>query len=102
MTVPINPSAINATNDGKRQLNRREIPLLWEIDRDEKIDSIFVVENNQLIQQPVHVDLKGWPKGEAEKDTVNFYLQLGCQLCESPDKDLFSLEPQDIHLTVFR
>jgi predicted N-acetyltransferase YhbS len=30
--------------------------------------------------------------------TVNFYMRLGCTVTTSPDPDLFTLEPEDIHL----
>jgi GNAT superfamily N-acetyltransferase len=30
--------------------------------------------------------------------TVNFYLSLGCKVTLEPDKELFELEPEDIHL----
>lgn len=32
------------------------------------------------------------------ENTINFYLRLGCVLAEEPDRDLFALEPEDIHL----
>jgi predicted N-acetyltransferase YhbS len=30
--------------------------------------------------------------------TVNFYMRLGCKVTLEPDKELFELEPEDIHL----
>lgn len=30
--------------------------------------------------------------------TINFYLRLGCTVTQTPDPDLFALEPEDIHL----
>jgi hypothetical protein len=32
------------------------------------------------------------------ENTVNFYLRLGCKVAEQPERDLFELEPEDIHL----
>lgn len=32
------------------------------------------------------------------ENTVNFYLNLGCVVTPKPDKELFELEPEDIHL----
>ena len=32
------------------------------------------------------------------KNTVDFYLNLGCRITERPDLELFELEPEDIHL----
>jgi GNAT superfamily N-acetyltransferase len=32
------------------------------------------------------------------KNTVNFYMGLGCQLTTEIDRELFELEPEDIHL----
>jgi len=32
------------------------------------------------------------------ENTVQFYLRLGCRVTEDVDKDLFELEPDDIHL----
>jgi GNAT superfamily N-acetyltransferase len=33
------------------------------------------------------------------ENTVNFYLRLGCKIALEPDPTLFTLEPEDIHLT---
>lgn len=30
--------------------------------------------------------------------TVGFYMSMGCRLLDSPDPELFSLEPEDIHM----
>jgi N-acetylglutamate synthase-like GNAT family acetyltransferase len=32
------------------------------------------------------------------ENTVNFYMQLGCVLATEIDEELFTLEPEDIHL----
>jgi predicted N-acetyltransferase YhbS len=32
------------------------------------------------------------------ENRINFYLRLGCKIMSVPDKDLFQLEPEDIHL----
>ena len=32
------------------------------------------------------------------ENTVNFYLRLGCAVAAEPDRELFDLEPEDIHL----
>jgi len=30
--------------------------------------------------------------------TVGFYLRLGCKVAREPDAELFTMEPEDIHL----
>ncbi|SOC25626.1 predicted N-acetyltransferase YhbS [Alloalcanivorax xenomutans] len=32
------------------------------------------------------------------RNTVDFYMRLGCRLCEQPDEALYQREPDDIHL----
>lgn len=52
-----------------RQLTRNEIPQVWEIDRTELIEKLYVLENDQLVLSNQRFDMKGWPEGEAEHYT---------------------------------
>lgn len=52
-----------------RNLRREEIEQVWSIDRSEVIDNIYSVENGVLVLRPHHVEVPGWPPGEAEKYT---------------------------------
>lgn len=52
-----------------RELLREEIPRVWSIDRSEVIDNIYHVEKGTLVLRPQHLDVPGWPPGEAEKYT---------------------------------
>lgn len=53
----------------ERELRRDEIPLIWSIDRSEVIENISHLENGVLVLRPHHVEVPGWPPGEAEKYT---------------------------------
>lgn len=53
----------------ERKLRRDEIPLIWSIDRSETIENIYHLENGVLVLRPHHVEVPGWPPGEAEKYT---------------------------------
>jgi hypothetical protein len=53
----------------ERELTRDEVELVWSIDRSEVIDNIYYYENGALVLKPEHYDMKGWPRGEAEKYT---------------------------------
>lgn len=52
-----------------RALARDEIERVWTIDRSEVIDRIYVLRDGELVAQPVHHALSGWPPGEAETYT---------------------------------
>lgn len=49
-----------------RLLQRTEIPLIWQIDRREIVQNIYVLQDGQLILKPDYFDIQGWPPGEAE------------------------------------
>jgi predicted N-acetyltransferase YhbS len=49
-----------------RELERGEIGDLWSIDRAEVIDRVYHLENGELLLEPEHHDVKGWPAGEPE------------------------------------
>ena len=52
-----------------RNLRREEIEQVWRIDRSEVVDNIYRLENGTLVLRPQHIDVPGWPPGEAEKYT---------------------------------
>lgn len=52
-----------------RPLQRDEIPNIWQIDRSEVIENIYVLENGKLALKPDYFDAQGWPPGEAEATT---------------------------------
>ena len=52
-----------------RELLREEIQQVWNIDRSEVIDNVYHLENGALVLRPQHLDVPGWPTGEAEKYT---------------------------------
>lgn len=52
-----------------RLLERDEIPLIWQIDRREVIENVYYLRNGELILEPEHYDMQGWPPGEAENYT---------------------------------
>lgn len=57
-----------------RRMSRAEVELVWTIDRRERIDTIYRVEDGRLVvvrDQPFEVP--GWPPGEAEKYTPLLY-----------------------------
>jgi predicted N-acetyltransferase YhbS len=167
-----------------RLLQRDEIPLIWQIDRREIVENIYVIQDGKLVLKPDYFDIQGWPLGEDEiytpllldcydrggtfwgafendrligvaileikkigsqhdtlqlkflhvsrdyrkqgialelfkravekaktlgakklyisatpsKNTIDYYLGLGCLLASEIDPELFALEPEDIHL----
>jgi len=167
-----------------RELLREEVEQVWNIDRSEVIEGLYHLEDGTLVLRPQHIEVSGWPPGEAEKytpilldcfdrggwfygafddarlvgvvvlenrfigrnkdqlqlkflhvshsyrnrglgaklfklatvtarergarrlyisatpseNTVNFYTRLGCRVTGEPDRELFELEPEDIHL----
>nr|UVX22991.1 hypothetical protein [Proteus terrae subsp. cibarius] len=52
-----------------RQLTRNEIPQVWEIDRTELIEKLYVLKEGKLLLSEQRFDMKGWPEGEAEHYT---------------------------------
>lgn len=52
-----------------RQLQREEIAQVWSIDRGEVIENLYHLEDRTLVLRPQHIDVAGWPHGEAEKYT---------------------------------
>lgn len=52
-----------------RQLARNEIPLVWEIDRTELIEQLYILKEGQLVLSKQRFDMKDWPEGEAEHYT---------------------------------
>ncbi len=49
-----------------RQLTHPELPLIWTIDRAELIDNIYHFRDGELVLEPEHYDMQGWPPGEPE------------------------------------
>jgi predicted N-acetyltransferase YhbS len=52
-----------------RHLLREEIAQVWNIDRSEVIENFYHLQDGVLVLRPKHVDVLGWPPGEAEKYT---------------------------------
>jgi hypothetical protein len=52
----------------ERELSEHDLPLLAQIDRSERGRQCYRLENGELILYPVHVDMRGWPEGEAEEN----------------------------------
>lgn len=52
-----------------RELSRAEIPQVWNIDRSELIESVYRFRNGTLTLHREHIEVAGWPSGEAEKYT---------------------------------
>jgi predicted N-acetyltransferase YhbS len=52
-----------------RSLSYEEIEEVWGIDRSEVIDALYHLEDGALVSRPRHLDVRGWPPGEAEKYT---------------------------------
>jgi predicted N-acetyltransferase YhbS len=51
----------------ERELERREVELIWTIDRREEIEGVYTLEDGQLVLKPVTYHMQGWPPGEPEK-----------------------------------
>ncbi len=52
---------------------RKEIEMVWQIDRAEVIDGIYYLRDGQLVLEAEHYDLAGWPPGERERYTPILY-----------------------------
>lgn len=53
-----------------RELARDEIRDLWSIDRTEVIDNVYRRVGEELVLKPEHLDVKGWPPREPERDEL--------------------------------
>lgn len=49
-----------------RELMHSEIGRLWDIDRSEVIDAVYIVRGGELVLEEEHWELTGWPEGERE------------------------------------
>lgn len=49
-----------------RLLQRAEIPLIWQIDRREIVQNIYVLQDRKLVLKPDYFDIQGWPSDEEE------------------------------------
>ncbi|MBN2146544.1 MAG: GNAT family N-acetyltransferase [Anaerolineales bacterium] len=57
----------------RRLLQRDEIEQIWQIDRREVIDRVYHLEQEELVLEPEHYDMQGWPPGEADLYTPLLY-----------------------------
>ena len=53
-----------------RPLARDELGLVWTIDRRERIERTYRLENGALVLRPNPVDVRGWPPGEVARYTA--------------------------------
>jgi GNAT superfamily N-acetyltransferase len=60
-----------------RLLRSEELPRLWEIDRREFIESIYRLQDGQLVLEPHHFDVPGWPPGNQEGELPRLVQALG-------------------------
>jgi len=49
-----------------RELSREEVKKVWDIDRSEMIKGIYCLRDGNLVLEPQHYDMNGWPAGERE------------------------------------
>ena len=49
-----------------RPLAEKELPLIWTINRAEVIDNIYYLRDGELVLEPEHYEMQGWPPGEPE------------------------------------
>jgi predicted N-acetyltransferase YhbS len=61
-----------------RLLQCDETPLIWQIDRREIVQNIYVLQDGKLVLKPDYFDIQGWPPGEAELYTP---ILLDCYDC---------------------
>ena len=47
-----------------RLLQRTEIQLIWQIDRREIVQNVYVLQGGELILKPDYFDIQGWPPDE--------------------------------------
>ena len=50
----------------ERGLTRQEVPSIWAIDRREVIENFYRVQDRQLILEPEHCEVNGWPPADIE------------------------------------
>jgi predicted N-acetyltransferase YhbS len=50
-----------------RRLERGEIEQIWSIDRSEVIDHVYYLRDGELVLEPEHYDMAGWPPGEEDR-----------------------------------
>ena len=60
---------LNRSEITLRNLLREEVAHVWTIDRSEVIENVYRVERGCLAIYPQHIEVSGWPSGEAEKYT---------------------------------
>jgi predicted N-acetyltransferase YhbS len=56
-----------------RLLEREEIPRIWEIDRREYVENIYVMRDGRLALERHDFDVQGWPPGQPETETPSFF-----------------------------
>ena len=49
-----------------QELRREEIEQIWSIDRREVIDHVYYLRDGELVLEPEHYDMAGWPPGEQD------------------------------------
>jgi predicted N-acetyltransferase YhbS len=49
-----------------RLLQREEIPLIWQIDRREIVENIYVLRSGELVLKPDYFEIRKWPPDEEE------------------------------------
>ncbi|WP_166221085.1 GNAT family N-acetyltransferase [Pseudomonas atagonensis] len=54
----------------ERELTEHDLPLLAQIDRSERVEECYRVENGALVLYPARFDMRGWPEGEAEENAL--------------------------------
>ena len=59
-----------------RLLQCEEIPLIWQIDRPEVVQNIYVLQDGQLVVQPDYFEIQGWPPDEEELYTPYFWIAM--------------------------
>lgn len=52
-----------------RLLQREEFSFIWQIDRREIVENIYVLNDGELELKPDYFDIQGWPSGEEEHYT---------------------------------
>lgn len=50
-----------------RKLERQELRDIWSIDRAEVVEKVYHREGSELVLEPGHLDIRGWPAGEPER-----------------------------------
>jgi predicted N-acetyltransferase YhbS len=49
-----------------RLLQRAEMPLIWQINRREIVENIYIIQDGKLVLKPAYFEIQGWPPGEEE------------------------------------